>query len=200
VKELPKSVNIRQGEWRPKEMLYQFTHPWHWLTYGQNASGIQAVAAVLATFAAVAAGIFAARAYYVSKEQTRQAEVTRQRSDTTCAGVTEILSSLSDDDKIRHLWAGHYRHAGFAFNKSFVHQLPEYLRRKCDPFSEKIAEVYPAQRYQIANFLLVFRFPYPNFDVVLDDVRRLNFGSSCFVWDDEGRRIAVPDNMPKSRH
>jgi hypothetical protein len=30
------------------EWVYQFFHPWHWLTYGQNAAGVQTVTAVVA--------------------------------------------------------------------------------------------------------------------------------------------------------
>lgn len=31
-----------------QNILYQVFHPWHWLTYGQNAAGLAAVAAILA--------------------------------------------------------------------------------------------------------------------------------------------------------
>ncbi len=49
--------------------LYQVHHPWHWLTYSQNASALQAVAAMIAAVAAVAAGIYAAQAYRAANKQ-----------------------------------------------------------------------------------------------------------------------------------
>ena len=42
-----------------------------------------------------------------------------------------------------------------------------------------------------ARFLLVFLFPYPKFDAVLEDVNRLNFGNTHLVWDDSGKPIEV---------
>lgn len=54
--------------------LYQLAHPWHWLTYGQNASGVASVAAVMATFAAMIAGYFAWQSYISAKGQLTAAQ------------------------------------------------------------------------------------------------------------------------------
>ena len=55
--------------WLNHPTLYQLTHWWHWLAYGQNAAAIQALAAIIAASAAIAAGIFAARAYRATLTQ-----------------------------------------------------------------------------------------------------------------------------------
>jgi hypothetical protein len=49
--------------------IYQIFHLWHWLTYGQNASGVQAVAAVVATVAAITAALYAKGAFREAREQ-----------------------------------------------------------------------------------------------------------------------------------
>jgi hypothetical protein len=123
--------------------------------------------------------------------ERRQNEVARQRSEVTCGGITSILRSLTEEQMCQHLWAGNFRHGGFAFEKDLYAQLPEYLRRKCDPFMEQIAKPIPPEQHKIARFLLVFRFPYPSFYAVLGDVNRLNFGNVHLVWDDEGKPIKV---------
>ena len=69
-------------------MLYQIAHPWHWLTYGagaQNAVALQAVAAAVATGAAIFAGVYARNAYRATKETLtvtrQQAALERERYD-----------------------------------------------------------------------------------------------------------------------
>jgi hypothetical protein len=49
--------------------LCQILHPWHWLTYGQNATAIAACAAVIAAFAAIVAGRYAVKTYSTSQKQ-----------------------------------------------------------------------------------------------------------------------------------
>jgi len=124
--------------------------------------------------------------------ERRQNEIARQRSEVTCGGITQILRSLTQEQMCLHLWAGNFRHGGFAFEKDLLGQLPEYLRRKCDPFMDQIKQPIPPEQHKVARFLLVFRFPYPSFDAVLDDVNRLNFGNVHIVWDDDGKPIGVP--------
>jgi len=126
--------------------------------------------------------------------ERRQAEIARQRSEVTCAGVTSILRAMPEEQLCQHLWAGHFKHGGFAFEKGLYAQLPEYLRRKCDPFMDEIAKPISPEQHKIARFLLVFRFPYPKFDAVLADVNRLNFGNIHLVWDDSGKPIEVARN------
>ena len=108
--------------------------------------------------------------------------------------MTSALRALSEEELCNHLWAGNFRHGGFAFEKGLYAQLPEYLRRKCDPFMEEINKPIPPAQHTTARFLLVFRFPYPDFDAVLGDVNRLNFGNTHLVWDDLGKPIKVPRN------
>ena len=60
--------------WAAHPTLYQFFHPFHWLTYGQNAAGVQTLVAVLATLAAIAAGIFAGYAYFATVRQVKIGE------------------------------------------------------------------------------------------------------------------------------
>lgn len=76
--------------------------------------------------------------------------------------------------------------------KGLYGQLPEYLRRKCDPFEDEISRPISIQENQQARFLLVFLFPYPRFDAILDDVKRLNFGNVHLAWDDEGKAMKLP--------
>jgi hypothetical protein len=137
---------------------------------------------------------FTLREHKEARHERRQAEIARQRSDVTCAGVTSILRALPEEQLCQHLWAGHFRHAGFAFEKNLYGQLPEYLRRKAEPFRGEIEKPIQLDQHKIARFLLVFRFPYPAFDAVLADVNRLNFGNIHLVWDDSGRPITVPRN------
>jgi hypothetical protein len=123
--------------------------------------------------------------------ERRQNEVARQRSEVTCGGITSILRSLTEEQMCQHLWAGNFRHGGFAFEKDLYAQLPEYLRRKCDPFVDQIGKPIAPEQHKTARFLLIFRFPYPNFDAVLDDVNRFNFGNVHLVWNDDGKPITV---------
>jgi hypothetical protein len=118
-------------------------------------------------------------------------EIARQRGEVTCGGVCSILRSLSETELCTNLWALNFKHGGFAFEKGLYAQLPEFLRRKCDPFMNEIAEPIPLEQHKSARFLLMFRFPYPNFDAVLDDINRLNFGNVHIVWDDSGKPIKV---------
>ena len=126
-----------------------------------------------------------------ARHERRQSEIARQRSEVTCAGVTQIMRNLSESEMCNVLWAGHFRHAGFAFEKELYGQLPEYLMRKCDPFIDDIKKAHPHEYLKTARILLVFRFPYPSFDAVLDDVNRLNFGNVHLVWDESGKPIKV---------
>ncbi len=125
------------------------------------------------------------------RRERRQAEIARQRSEVTCGGVCSILRTMSQEQLCTNLWAHNFRHGGFAFEKGLYAQLPEFLRRKCDPFMNEIAEPIPPEQHKIARFLLMFRFPYPDFDAVLDDINRLNFGNVHIVWDDTGKPINV---------
>jgi hypothetical protein len=126
-----------------------------------------------------------------ARHERRQAEIARQRSEVTCDGVTSVLRSLSEPEMCKNLWAGHFRHAGFAFEKTLFRQLPEYLRRKCEPFTKEIDAPIGSIEHQRARFLLVFRFPYPTYEAVLEDVDRLNFGNIHLVWDENGEPIPV---------
>jgi hypothetical protein len=52
---------------------YQITHLWHWVTYGNNATGI-------ATLAAITAGIYAVRTYGATQTQLKLARKESRRS------------------------------------------------------------------------------------------------------------------------
>lgn len=129
-----------------------------------------------------------------ARHERRLAEIDRQRSEVTLGELTSMLRSLNEEQLCTVLWASNFRHAGFAFEKDFYAQLPEYLRRKCDPIIEEIKKPITPEAHQKARFLLVFRFPYPKFDAVLGDVRRLNFGGIHLVWDEDGKPIKVARN------
>src|SRR5476649_2630698 len=58
-------------DWEKHPDYYQLIHWWHWLTYGQNAAAVQAVCAIVATAAAIVAGLFAVRAYGATLGQLR---------------------------------------------------------------------------------------------------------------------------------
>ena len=99
---------------------------------------------------------------------------------------------MTEEQLCLTLWASHFRQAGFAFEKDLYPQLPEYLRRKCEPVIDEIKRPIAPEAHQNARFLLVFRFPYPVFDAVLTDVNRLHSGNVHLVWDDEGNPIKAP--------
>ena len=126
-----------------------------------------------------------------ARGQRRIDEVARQRSETTCGGVTSILRKFNDDELCVNLWAGNFRRAGFAFEKTLYSQLPEFLRIKCEPFIEEIQRPFTHEQNKVARFLLVFRFPYPRYDAVLEDVNRLNFGNVPVAWDEFGKSIKI---------
>jgi hypothetical protein len=157
-----------------------------------NAAWLEAIALIAIFALELLIGFFELQEKRAARRERRHAEVARQRSEVTCGGVTSILRSLTEEQLCLHLWAGNFRRAGFAFEKGLYSQLPEYLRRHCDGFMEEIARPIPLEQHQTARFLLVFRFPYPEFDAVLDDVNRLNFGNVHIVWDDSGKPIKVP--------
>lgn len=142
--------------------------------------------------------LFLARSAIQERREARkerfQEERARQRSEVTCAGVTSILRDMTEEQLCLTLWASHFRQAGFAFEKDIYPQLPEYLRRKCEPVIDEIKRPIPPGAQQNARFLLVFRLPYPAFDAVLTDVNRLHFGNVHLVWDDQGNQIKVPTN------
>lgn len=133
-----------------------------------------------------------------ARKERQQVEIDRQRSGVTCGGVTSILRDMTEAQLCNTLWAGHFRHSGFAFEKGLYVLLPEYLRMKCEPFIKEIEK--PITDNQIARHLLVFRFPYPRFDAVIADINQLNFGYVHLVWDENGKPIPVirdPDKAIK---
>ncbi|MGD0481708.1 MAG: hypothetical protein ABSA42_16155 [Terracidiphilus sp.] len=69
-------------DWENHPTLYQLTHWWHWLTYGQNAVALEASATVIAALVATAAGIFAACAYKATVAQLRIARNQLQLAHT----------------------------------------------------------------------------------------------------------------------
>ena len=70
-----------------QNIWYQVLHPWHWLTYGQNASGVAAVGAVVAAAAAVLGLI----GLYFYTRYTRSMMLLQQQ--TQRATITPILVS-----------------------------------------------------------------------------------------------------------
>src|SRR6266849_6170136 len=164
----------------------QADNPGTWWTEA-HAAWTEAFALILIFALELALARLAVQERREARQERKHAEIERQRNEVTCAGVTSILRSLNEEQMCTTLWAGHFKHSGFAFEKDLYAQLPEYLRRKCDPFMNEInVSIDPAQ-HKIGRFLLVFRFPYPRYDAVLDDVNRLNFGNVHIVWDENGK-------------
>src|SRR5208282_4475693 len=131
-----------------------------------NAAWTEAFALILIFTLELVLAYFTLQEHKEARHERRQAEVARQRSEVTCGGVTSILRDMTEEQLSRTLWAGNFKHGGFAFEKGLCAQLPEYLVRKCDPFMAEIAKPIPPEQHKTARFLLVFRFPYPNFDAV----------------------------------
>ena len=152
-----------------------------------NAAWIEAIALIGILIADFFLVLFALQERKEAREERRHAEVARQRSEVTCAGVTSVLHSLSNEQLYANLWAGHFRRAGFAFEKNLLTQLPEYLRIKCEAFADAINAPIAPEAHQKARFLLVFRFPYPKYDAVLADIERLHF--ETLVWDESGKPV-----------
>ena len=156
-----------------------------------NAAWVQAIGLIVTLLLQLALLRLTLREQKEARRERRNDEVARQRNEVTCGGVTSILRTLTEEQLCTVLWAANFRHGGFAFEKGLYAQLPEFLRRKCDPFMDEIDKPIPPEQHQIARFLLVFRFPYPEFDAVLEDVNRLNFGNVHIVWDDDGKPMKV---------
>jgi hypothetical protein len=126
------------------------------------------------------------------REERRQHRIGWQRAEVTCGGVTEILRNMDEENLCKTLHAGQFRHAGFAFETGLHGLLPEYLRLKCEPFIKEITRAITPEQNKIARRLLVYRFPYPDFDAIYADIWRLNFGNTLLVWDENGKPIKVP--------
>ena len=89
----------------------------------------------------------------------------------------------------KNLWVNYTnKQAAFGVDKSLSFQLHEYLRRKAEPHSSEIGRAVVGTG---TRHLLIFKFPYPDFNAVLDDLRVLNFGEKLVVWDRDGRPIKV---------
>ena len=162
--------------------------PWWTETNGVWAQAVGLVITLLLQFVLIALTLREQRA---ARLERRKSEIARQRGETTCAGITQILRTLSEAEMCKHLWAGNFKHAGFAFERELHMQLPEYLARKCEAFSHQINEPISAAQLKTARHLLVFRFPYPEYDAILDDVNRLNFGNVILVWNESGKPVSV---------
>jgi hypothetical protein len=158
-----------------------------------NAAWAQAFGLFITFFLQVGLLYLTLREQKEARHERRHAEVARQRSEVTCAAVTSALGSLTDEELTRHLWAGHFRHGGFAFDVGLHFQLPEYLLRKCEPYSDQIEHAMrPNQHLPVpTRFLLVFRFPFPEYNAVLEDVEQLHFGNAILVWDESGKAIKI---------
>lgn len=57
-------------DWSVHPYLYQVCHPWHWLTYGQNATAVAAVVSVIAFFGLLLYTVYTKRMWWIS-QQTR---------------------------------------------------------------------------------------------------------------------------------
>ena len=124
-----------------------------------------------------------------ARKERRQAEIARQRSEVTLAGITAVERAMSQEDACNTLWRRDFKHAGFAVEQDLYAELPEYLRRKCDALMDEMKRPIAPEAQTKLRFLLVFRLPYPNFDAVLADVNRLHRGNARTVWDDNGKPI-----------
>ena len=83
-----------------------------------HASWAEAIALVLIFVLELAVSRLQLEERREARYERRQLEISRQRSDVTCAGVTSILRSLPEVELCKHLWAGHFRHAGFALKRA----------------------------------------------------------------------------------
>jgi hypothetical protein len=123
--------------WATHPTLYQFTHWWHWLTYGKNSDALQAVGTVIAALAATAAGIYAACAYNatlaqlnIAREQlslshaqfeTERArfEEEQRRVKRTARTLFERMSAEEDSARPRFKQTGGYMPNGGLQNWEF---------------------------------------------------------------------------------
>lgn len=156
-----------------------------------HATWTEDVALTLIFFMNSALAFFQLREHKEARRERRLAEIDRQRSEVTLGEISSMLRSLNEEQLCSVLWASNFKHAGFAFEKDLFAQLPEYLRRKCDPILEEIKKPIAPLALEKARFLLVFRFPYPRFDAVLEDIRKLNCGNGHLAWDEAGKPIKV---------
>jgi len=83
-----------------------------------NATWVQAFGLVLTFLLQLYLLYLTLREQKAARLERRHDEVRRQREDVTCSGVTSILRTLPEEQMCTHLWAGHLRHAGFAFEKT----------------------------------------------------------------------------------
>jgi hypothetical protein len=126
-----------------------------------------------------------------ARHERRLAAIDRQRAELTCFGTVEVLRAMGEEEMCRTLFAHTFRHAGFAFDTALYQQLPEYMRRKCEPFLENMQRPMYPDHHKTARFMFAFRFPYPNYEAILEDVDHLHFGGVHVVWDDNGKPIKV---------
>ena len=159
-----------------------------------HAVWIEAFALIGILVADLFLAFFAVQERREARRERRQMEIASQRSEVTLAGITALERTMSEEDACNTLWHRDFKHAGFAVEKDLYTQLPEYLRRKCDALMDETRRPMAPDAHTKLRFLLVFRFPYPNFDAVLQDVNRLHFGNARTVWDDNGKPIKLSRN------
>ena len=80
-------------------LIYQLVHPWHWLTYGQNANALGSLAAGIAAGAATLAGVYAVRAYRSTVEQLNVARTQDVRDLSHHLEVLRPQLSIEIDER-----------------------------------------------------------------------------------------------------
>jgi hypothetical protein len=81
--------------------MYQLNHPWHWLSYGQNADALQAVAAI---FGIVGLICYVSETSRIRKATLAQSEATRRpffrTSDKTLYSrdLNEVFQAMNDGE------------------------------------------------------------------------------------------------------
>ena len=99
---------------------------------------------------------------------------------------------MNEEATCNALWETNFRRAGFALEQGLHLQLPEYLRRRGEPFMADLKKEFGPEQNKVMRYLLTYRFPYPKFDVILDDIKLLGFGKFYLAWDENGKPIPVP--------
>jgi len=120
--------------------------------------------------------------------ERQRLEGDRQRDNVTCLGVSVFAETVTKERLCSDLWKRTNTQAGFALQKHFRDQLPEYLLSASRPFYEEIRRATTGG----SRYWLVFKFPYRHYGAVLSDLRILNLGDDSFVaWDEDGKAVAV---------
>jgi len=114
-------------------MLYQFTHPWHWLTYGQNATAIAAIAACVGLLGLYFYTLYT-RAMMESQASTARASITPIL--VTQGSIEYVPTNMQMVETAPGVMEPRFAHCDATVNVKNIGQgAALYVRAWCQPIS-----------------------------------------------------------------